>query len=65
METIKRITSFTHITTAEGDRISATYSEISEDGTLIKSNNKLNVIVLDEEVEEAINTIKRFIESKI
>lgn len=44
---IKRITSFTHHKTAEGDRLSYTYSEIDPEGNLIKSNERATCIVLD------------------
>ena len=37
MSNVKKITSFTHHTTGEGSRLSATYSEISEDGTLVRA----------------------------
>lgn len=59
------VTSFTHHKTAEGSRLSATYSEISEDGKLIRSNERFNVIVVDEEIQECIDKIDMFLEGKI
>ena len=61
---MKKVTSFTHLVTGEGDRIAYTYSEISEKGELISQNNKGNFIVNDGEVKEAINLINNTIAEK-
>lgn len=58
---MKKLTSFTHFKTGEGDRISFTYSEIKENGELLDQNNKGNFIVLDDEVQNQINAIEQFI----
>lgn len=66
MANIKKITSFTHHVTGEGSRLSATYSEIKEDGTLAKSNERFNVIVVaNEEVQGHIDRLNEFLQSKI
>lgn len=65
MNNIKKITSFTHHKTAEGSRISATYSEISEDGKLIKSNERFNIVVVDDDLQSHVNAITRNLTSKI
>ena len=66
MVDIKKITSFTHHVTGEGSRLSATYSEIKEDGTLARSNERFNVIVVEnEEVQGHINALNEFLHSKI
>lgn len=65
MNNIKRITSFTCHKTGEGRRISTTYSEISEDGTLVKSNERFDVIVLDENIQNCIEQIEYFLQAKI
>lgn len=62
---IKRITSFTHLITGEGDRISFTYSEMDENGTLIKQNNRGNFVVVDEGILNHINAINDYITRKI
>lgn len=61
MANIKRITSFTAHTTAEGERLSYTYSEIAEDGTLIKSNFRATCIVLNEGIKQKIDEINKFL----
>lgn len=56
---MKKITSFTAHVTAEGQRISYTYSEIDESGNLKSQNNRENFIVMDSVLTghiEAINT---------
>ena len=54
---MKKVTSFTHLVTGEGDRIAYTYSEISEDGELISQNNKGNFVVVGGEIKGAIDLI--------
>ena len=52
---MKKVTSFTHHTTAEGERITFTYSEIDEStGQLLASNVRNTLIVLDEEILDAV-----------
>lgn len=58
---MKRLTSFTHHVTAEGDRISFTYSEIDEKGKLIKQNERENFVVMEEAVQEHIDAINKYI----
>lgn len=60
---MKRLTSFTHLTTGEGDRIAYTYSEIDSAGNLISQNNKGNFIAVDEELIEHIRAIQNFIKN--
>ena len=54
---MKKVTSFTHLKTGEGDRIAYTYSEISELGEITSQNNKGGFIVTDAETQSAIETI--------
>ena len=61
MANIKRITSFTSHKTAEGERLSYTYSEIDENGTLVKSNERATCVVLDTEILESIDKINTFL----
>lgn len=58
---MKKLTSFTKLTTGEGERIAFTFSEIDEKGTLLSQNNKGNFIVLDDELKAHINAIDEFI----
>lgn len=58
---MKKLTSFTHHKTGEGDRIAYTFSEVDEKGTLISQQNKGNFIVVDEELRSHIEEIEKFI----
>lgn len=61
---IKVITSFTHHTTAEGEVISYTYSEIDDDGNRIKTNARKEFIVTDKAIIEKLNDIKTLISDR-
>lgn len=63
-----KITSFTSFTTAEGERLSYTYSKIDEEtGDIIDSNIRRTIVIPDSEdsVLDASNTIKSFLTSKL
>lgn len=62
---IKKITSFTHHTTAEGERVTYTYSVIDESGALIKSNQRATLIVTDSNIVKAIEAINEFLYPRI
>lgn len=62
---IKKITSFTHHTTAEGERVSYTYSLIDNGGNIIKSNERADIIVVDKGVLTALKTVDNFLQTKI
>ena len=56
---MKKITGIAILTTAEGERITYTYSEIDETtGRVVQSNIKRSFIVLDQETQEIINSLK-------
>lgn len=65
MSNIKKITSFTAHQTGEGTRLSATYSEITEDGTLVKSNERFGVIIVDDEQQTYVDSLTSFLQGKI
>lgn len=62
---VTKITSFTAHQTAEGMRITYTYSVINEDGSLAKSNQRATVIVLDEDINTAIVNIHEWLLTKV
>lgn len=65
MSNIKKVTSFTHHITAEGSRLSATFSEITETGNLVKSNERFNIIVVDKDIQSYIDAINKFLTERI
>ena len=62
---IKKITSFTIHQTAEGVRATFTYSIIGEDGSLIKSNARSTIILLDDGILSDAAEIQNFLVGKI
>lgn len=64
---INKITSFTAHQTAEGMRLTFTYSVIDENGNVIKSNVRATTIVLDRDTDvlDSISVIKNFLFDKI
>lgn len=58
---MKKITSFTHHLTAEGDRISFTFSELDADGNLTSQNNRKNFVVTDDGLKAHIDAINAYI----
>ncbi|MCR1842750.1 hypothetical protein [Murimonas intestini] len=62
---IKRVTSFMHHTTGEGERLTFTYSEINDDGTSSKDNIKGSIIVLDKTISQKLADITDFINGKL
>lgn len=58
---MKKVTSFTHLRTGEGDRIAYTFSEISSDGAIISQNNKGNFVIVDDAIESHVTAINKYI----
>lgn len=59
---MKKLTSFTHHVTAEGDRISYTYSEIDSTGKLVNQNVRENFIIVDPALQAHVDAIRDYIE---
>lgn len=62
---IKKLTSFVHHVTGAGSRISYTYSEIDESGKIIEDNVKDSIIVVEEEIQAAVDVINTHINTII
>lgn len=62
---MKKVTSFTHHKTAEGDRISFTYSEIDDNGKILNQNQRENFVVVDPELISYINAINNHISQRL
>lgn len=57
---MKVITSMTFLTTAEGKRISLTFSEIDAGGSIIKENERVNRVVVDSAALASISNLEAF-----
>lgn len=60
---MKKLTSFTAHVTAEGQRISYTFSEIDSTGRLVSQNTRENFIVVDSDLQAHIDAINDFIKA--
>ena len=54
------VTSMGILTTAEGKRISITFSVIDNAGKITKENQRVNRVILDEDVLSHISAIEQF-----
>lgn len=54
------VTSTGILTTAEGKRLSVTYSVIDDDGKIKKENQRVNRVVINEDILSHISTIEKF-----
>ena len=58
----KILTSFMILSTGEGSRIAYTYSEVDETtGSIISQNNKGNFLVMDDNVQKNLDSVKNYI----
>lgn len=57
---MNKVTSITTHTTAEGKRISITFSEIDETGKIVQDNKRVNRVVVDEEALGHITALESF-----
>ena len=58
----KILTSFMNLSTGEGSRIAYTYSELDETtGSIISQNNKGNFLVMDNNVQKNLDSVKNYI----
>ena len=57
---MKKVTSMTVLTTAEGKRLSITFSEIDEKGNIIKENERVNKVVVDQLALNCITELEGF-----
>lgn len=55
---MKMLTGFAIIKDAIGHRITYTYSEVDEQGTITSSNKKESFVVLDEEVKNLVQQLE-------
>lgn len=62
---MKKVTSVTTFQTAEGVRVSFTYSELDEAGTITAQNIRKNLICTDEETLASIEQINKFLTTKL
>lgn len=57
---MKKATSMTVLTTAEGKRLSITFSEIDENGNIVKENERVNKVVVNRDALACISELEEF-----
>lgn len=57
---MKIVTSMTILTTAEGKRLSLTFSEVDAGGSIIKENERVNRVVVDSSALSSIAILESF-----
>lgn len=62
---MKKVTSITILTTAEGKRISLTFSEINDNGDIIKENERVNKVVVSQNALDIISDLEDFAQNII
>lgn len=61
---MKKITSFTSFNTADGLRLSYTYSEINEEGIIIRSNVRRDLVVVDKDLKKELDDVFDFLNNR-
>ena len=62
---MKKLSAVAIVTTAEGERVSYSYTELDADGNVISQNNRASFVALDEEVLAAISTLKTAVNARL
>ena len=62
---MKKLSGVAIVTTAEGERVSYTYTELDSDGNITSQNNRGSFVALDEGVLDAINTLKNAVNARL
>lgn len=62
---MKKLTSVAVVTTAEGERVSYAYTELDSDGNIISQNNRASFVALDDELLDAISTLKSAVNARL
>ena len=62
---MKKLSGVAIVTTAEGERVSYTYTELDDSGNITSQNNRGSFVALDEGVLDAINTLKTAVNARM
>lgn len=57
---MKKVTSMTILTTAEGKRLSITHSELDDLGNIVSENNRTNRVIVDLGVLKCVEELEAF-----
>jgi DNA-binding transcriptional regulator YhcF (GntR family) len=62
---MKKLSAVAIVTTAEGERVSYTYTELDSDGNITSQNNRASFVALDEGLLAAIKTLKDTVNARL
>ncbi len=62
---MKKLTSVAVVTTAEGERVSYAYTELDSDGNITSQNNRASFVALDDDLLDAISTLKFAVNARL
>lgn len=62
---MKKLTSVAVVTTAEGERVSYAYTELDSDGNITSQNNRASFVALDDDLLDAISTLKSAVNARL
>lgn len=62
---MKKLSAVAIVTTAEGERVSYTYTELDSDGNITSQNNRASFVALDEGLLVAIKTLKDTVNARL
>lgn len=57
---MRKVTSMTILTTAEGKRLSITFSEIDGNGNIVKENERINKVVVNRAALDCVAELEDF-----
>ena len=62
---MKKLSAVAIVTTAEGERVSYTYTELDESGNITSQNNRASFVALDDDLLAAIATLKTAVNERL
>ena len=62
---MKKLSAVAIVTTAEGERVSYTYTVLDSDGNITSQNNRASFVALDEGLLAAIKTLKDTVNARL
>lgn len=62
---MKKLSAVAIVTTAEGERVSYTYAELDDGGNIVSQNNRASFVALDDNLLNAIATLKSAVNARL
>ena len=62
---MKKLSGVAIVTTAEGERVSYTYTELDDSGNITSQNNRASFVALDDDLLTAIAKLKNAVNARL